>query len=213
MNVFILCTGRCGSMTFIEACKQITNYSCGHESREHLLGADRLNYPKNHIEADNRLSWLLGRLEAAYGDHAFYVHLKRDDTDTACSYTKRYERGIIRAYREDILFGSSPDYDPMAVCLDFCQTINANIAAFLKDKTQTMPFSFEYAKRDFAEFWNRIGAKGDLERALAAWDITYNASKPEQRVFPSRSDAPFFLKFRRKMKRMLHEFPTFIRNV
>jgi len=213
MNVFILCTGRCGSMTFIEACKQITNYSCGHESREHLLGVDRLNYPKNHIEADNRLSWFLGRLDETYGDHAFYVHLKRNEHDTAHSYSKRCASGIMRAYWQDILFGSSQELEPMAVCLDYCQTVNANIATFLKDKTHVMPFSFEHAKTDFVQFWNWIGAKGDLNKALAAWDITYNASKPELRVFPSRSDAPFFLKLWRKIKRVIHEFPSFIRNV
>ncbi|MEJ1383421.1 MAG: hypothetical protein RPV21_03475, partial [Candidatus Sedimenticola sp. (ex Thyasira tokunagai)] len=67
MNIFILNTGRCGSTTFIEACRHITNYSAAHESRIQLIGDRRLAYPQNHIEADNRLSWLLGRLEHTYG--------------------------------------------------------------------------------------------------------------------------------------------------
>ena len=45
MNIFVLCTGRCGSVTFTKACQHITNYTCTHESRVSLLGEDRLNYP------------------------------------------------------------------------------------------------------------------------------------------------------------------------
>lgn len=56
MNVFVLNSGRCGSTTFIAACRHITNYSSGHESRATLIGEERLAYPTQHIEADNRLS-------------------------------------------------------------------------------------------------------------------------------------------------------------
>lgn len=76
MNIFVLNTGRCGSTTLIKACRHITNYSEAHESRCAMLGRERLNYPPNHIEADKRLVWLLGRLDKEYGDDALYVHLK-----------------------------------------------------------------------------------------------------------------------------------------
>ena len=99
MNIFILNTGRCGSTTFIQACKHITNFSCAHESRTAILGKERMDYPDDHIEADNRLSWLLGRLDKKYGDDPFYVHLKRNENDTARSFTRRYSSGIIKAYR------------------------------------------------------------------------------------------------------------------
>ena len=85
MNVFVLSTGRCGSTTFIKACSHITNYSSAHESLSTRTGKQRLNYPENHIEADNRLSWLLGRLDNTYGDDAFYVHLNRNIEDTIAS--------------------------------------------------------------------------------------------------------------------------------
>lgn len=65
MNIFVLCTGRSGSKTFIKACNHITNYTCGHESRAKRAKLEsrlNLDYPPNHIEADNRLSWFLGRL-------------------------------------------------------------------------------------------------------------------------------------------------------
>lgn len=31
MNVFVLCTGRCGATTFHRACEHIENYSAGHD--------------------------------------------------------------------------------------------------------------------------------------------------------------------------------------
>lgn len=176
MNVFVLCTGRCGSTTFVEACRHITNYGAAHESRATVVGPERLSYPPDHIEADNRLSWFLGRLERAYGDEAFYVHLKRDDAATARSFARRYDAGIIKAYREAVLMGGAPGADPLRLCLDYCETVNANIEAFLRDKTKKAHVSLEHAKEDFANFWRLIRAEGDLAAALAEWDHVYNAS-------------------------------------
>src|SRR6478752_4229315 len=119
MNIFVLCTGRCGSTTFIKACSHISNFTSAHESRAHLIGEDRLDYPTNHIEADNRLSWLLGRLGRKYGRDAVYVHLKRNMRDTAHSFANGGGGGIIKAYKgSGIIMGSPRKCDPMAVALD-----------------------------------------------------------------------------------------------
>lgn len=91
MNVFVLGTGRCGTVTFIQACRHITNYSSGHESRRKMI-VDRVVYPANHIEADSRLAWRLGMLEQVYGRSAFYVHLTRDRRAVQRSYERKYER-------------------------------------------------------------------------------------------------------------------------
>jgi hypothetical protein len=176
MNIFVLNTGRCGSTTFIKACEHITNYSSAHESRSGFIGEAHFQYPPNHIEADNRLSWFLGRLDKIYGNDAFYVHLKRNEFDTARSFVKRFNTGIIGAYRANILMRCPPDSDSMAVCLDYCHTVNDNIELFLKDKTKVMAFSLETAKEDFHSFWDLINAEGNLSAALAEWDIAYNVS-------------------------------------
>jgi len=177
MNVFILNTGRCGSTTFVKACEHISNFSCAHESRTHLLGADRLNYPANHIEADNRLSWLLGRLDKVYGADAVYVHLKRNVLKTATSFIKRYNRGIIRAYRGDgIIMRLPPVTDPLSVALDYCDTVNSNIELFLKDKPNTIEFNLERVKQDFRVFWETIGAEGNIDDSLSEFETFYNAS-------------------------------------
>ena len=177
MNVFVLNTGRCGSATFIKACEHITNFSAGHETRSRLLGAARLAFPANHIEADNRLSWFLGRLHGKYGDNAFYVHLRRSDADTARSFANRYDNGIMVAYRNGILKGVSQSADPLEVSLDYCDTVNRNVEHFLEDKSDQMAFTLENAKKDFRRFWLRIGAEGDLEAALGEWDVAYNSTR------------------------------------
>jgi hypothetical protein len=177
VNVFVLCTGRSGSTTFIEACKHLTNYSSSHESRSNLIGEARFNYPPNHIEADNRLSWFLGRLEKKFGNEAFYVHLKRDHLHTAKSFLNRYERGIIKAYRSDIIMNIDNNADPLSICLDYCETIDANIELFLKNKERRMSFQLENAKEDFVVFWNAINGEGNLNAALNEWDIKHNDSK------------------------------------
>jgi len=176
MNIFILNSGRCGSTTFIKACSHITNYSSAHESLAQKIGAARLAYPENHIEADNRLSWILGRLDQTYGNNALYIHLHRNRDDAAASFARRESYGIMKAYREGILLEGEPQQNATEIALDYLDTIESNIELFLQDKRHKMGFRLESAKDDFTTFWDRIGAKGDLHTALAEWDTSYNAS-------------------------------------
>ena len=176
MNIFILNTGRCGSTTFIKACQHIMNYSASHESRSTLIGAQRLAYADNHIEADNRLSWLLGRLDRKYANNAFYVHLQRDINKTTNSFAKRSDFGIMLAYKEGILLGGDNAQSSHDIAMDYVDTVEANIALFLKDKTNVMNFQLENARQDFKSFWNTITAVGDLDKALREWDTAHNAS-------------------------------------
>ena len=177
MNIFVLNTGRCGSMTFIKACQHITNFTAMHKSRSNLIGAQRLAYANHHIEADNRLCWMLGRLDERYGDNALYVHLQRDHFNTANSFAKCSDSGIMRAYKEGILSGGNENQSPNDIARDYIQTINSNIDLFLKDKTNTIKFQLENAKEDFKIFWEKIGAEGDIEAALNEWDTSDNAAE------------------------------------
>ena len=180
MNVFVLCTGRCGSTTFTRAASHIRNYTSDHEGRAQRLGDERLSYPADHIEADNRLAWMLGRLEQRFGKDAFYVHLRRDPEAVARSYNSRWSKiGIISAYRNGILMGAE-GAEPYDVCVDLVRTIEANISAFLADKPRKMNFDIETAERDWLEFWNAIGAEGDLDASLAEWRVPHNATPPKK---------------------------------
>jgi len=176
MNIFILNTGRCGSTTFIQACRHIVNFTSGHESRSRMIGPERLSYPDRHIEADNRLSWFLGRLDRAYGSDAYYVHLGRERKATAASFARREGFGIMKAYREGILLEGKTDQTALDIAHDYIDTVEANIALFLRDKPNQMTFSLEQAREDFSVFWRWIGAEGDLEQALLEWGSRYNAS-------------------------------------
>ena len=176
MNVFILNTGRCGSSTFIKACSHISNYSAAHESRATLIGEQRLAYPAQHIEADNRLSWFLGRLDQQYADNALYIHLNRNKQKTIESFAKRADYGIMQAYKEGILLDGENNQSNEKIAADYIATVESNIEFFLKDKTHKMTFSLDNAKQDFEIFWTFISAEGNLQAALGEWDISYNAS-------------------------------------
>jgi hypothetical protein len=175
VNVFVLCTGRSGSLTFSRAAAHITNFTVAHESKAKLVGDARIAYPPNHIEVDNRLTWILGRLGECFGDDAFYVHLTRNSEATARSFNERWnmKEGIIAAYRDGILMGA--EADPMAVCADYVETVNSNIRAFLENKSHTMSFEVEHAQQHWPIFWRKIGAKGDMQAALNEWNTAHNA--------------------------------------
>jgi len=175
-NVFVLCTGRCGSVTFAKGCSHLTNFTIGHESRLKQTGRDRVAYPSRHIEVDNRLAWFLGYLEERYGDQAFYVHLTRDRDAVAASFNRRWHmRGsIMRGYCDHICM--APVKDPLAACYGYVDTVTANITAFLRDKSRVMRCRMEEHARDFPAFLDWIGAEGDLDAAMAEWSTPHNQS-------------------------------------
>lgn len=177
MNVFVLNTGRCGSVTFARACSHMSNYSSAHESRVKSIGAARLDYPDGHIEVDHFLSWFLGKLDEKYGDDAYYVHLTRDPEAVARSLSvRRHWIGeITTAYRDAILQDTR---EPLLdTCRDLVGTMNANIRHFLKDKSHRMEFALENADEDWPEFWHWIGAEGDYGASLSEWSVRHNASR------------------------------------
>ena len=164
MNVFVLCTGRCGSMTFERACRHASNYTTAHESGRQVRYS--LQYPDNHIEVDNRLAWFLGRLHKMYPT-AYYVHLMRDAEAAARSYAARKTleptkllHGFMGAIKQGRHAG------PLAEAREMVATVNANIGHFLRDKRH-MVINIETAIHSFPIFWQRIVAEGDLTAALA----------------------------------------------
>lgn len=182
MRVFILCTGRSGSMTLIRACKHIQNYTAGHETRSTTFGKERFAFPENHIEGDNRLSWVLGNLEKEHGDDAFYVHLKRNRDKVASSFMLRFYQpsSMIDAFCEGIKKSIPERLDSeerLAACYDYVDTVNSNIEYFLRNKSKKLEMNLENIKLDFKELWKMIEAEGNLEEALAEFDIRHNSSR------------------------------------
>ncbi|HPG09656.1 MAG TPA: hypothetical protein PKY06_22095 [Saprospiraceae bacterium] len=181
MRVFILCTGRSGSTAIINACKHIKNYTSSHESLTHSFGRDRFRYPENHIEADNRLAWHLGLLNKLYGDDPIYVHLKRDKEKVAQSFLKRFyiPGSIIDSFCEGIRMTPSEKLSKemrLKACYDYIDTVNANIEHFLAKKSKVITLNLETIRVDFIQFWNYLGAEGNLEKALHEFDKKHNAT-------------------------------------
>lgn len=184
-QVFVLCTGRCGSTTLAKACAHITNFSSGHETRTHLIGAGRLDYPANHIEIDNRLSFFLGRLEARFGDAPHFVHLTRDRAAVARSFAARADKplGLFRSYRDSLLLNlpkHAPQTPDLEVAGDLVDMMTENITQFLRGRPRVMTMRLETIDADFPRFWDWIGAEGDLEAAKAEWGQRYNATPQEK---------------------------------
>lgn len=178
MNVFVLGPGRCGTTTFIRACRHISNYTAGHETKAGSLAHERFPYPDHHIEADNRLTWLLGYLDKYYGDEAFYVYMTRHQDELIESFVKRFDFkiGIMKAYAHGILMNNDNSIKPHDFARDYLITIETNINAFLQNKSKKMLFSLENRHENFEIFWNRIRAAGEFDRAAAEWDVAHNAS-------------------------------------
>ena len=215
MNVFVLCTGRTGSVAFIEACQSITNFSATHESRMGMIGDARLKFPGNHIEADNRLSWFLGRMDTRYGKDAYYVHLQRDLNKTADSFAKRTGKGIMRAFADGILLPNplveNPD-EAWQVAYDLCQTVDQNIRHFLKDKPNKMEVHLENIVEDFENFWVWIEAEGDLEQAKRSLNTRKNTSEEYLQATKRNSLKPYShipLRMARKLERAIKGLPSY----
>jgi hypothetical protein len=175
--VFVLSTGRCGSLTFAKACEHITNYTVGHESRAHMIGPERLNYPDNHIEVDNRLCWFLGQLP----EDAFYVHLTRDPEEVARSYSRRWHKGgIMEAFARGITARADiADLDSMEIARWYVETVSSNIVNFIEKNGKWGKWTgvrLAEVQEHFSAFWYYTGAEGDLDAALAEFDVRHNAS-------------------------------------
>ncbi len=180
MNVFVLGTGRCGTVTFSKACARIANYTCGHESRSSLVGGARLGYPPNHIEVDPRLPWFLGKLARRYPG-AFYVHLVREPAAVAASIERRWggRASFARAFGESMLWRADRTASRLDIARFQIETMTANIELFLStlDDDQHMVAQLEEADDWFPKFWDQIGATGNMTRALHEFSIHYNSSQ------------------------------------
>lgn len=174
MRVFVLCTGRCGSLTFAKACQQMSNFTAGHESG---AGLYTLVYPEQHIEVDNRLAWMLGPLALKY-PNAIYVWLRRQRADVIESFTRRFvDSGIMHGFCRIVQRGPAQKlaremYPILAE--QYVDTVEANIATFLQDRIY-FEIYIEEPFNQFIRFWVTIGAEGDLAQAKKILRERYNA--------------------------------------
>lgn len=175
MRVFVLCTGRCGSLTFKKACSHISNYTSLHESKAKEVSLLRATYPDNHIEIDNRLNFFFGLIDEKYKDDVFFVHLKRNEKDVVKSFMKRFTKvGIMSGFYHSVFMLSKKEwFKKCRTAIMYVKTTNKNIELFLKDRPSICIDIYD-PKENFVLFWNAIGAEGDLNKALTEFDVKYN---------------------------------------
>jgi len=178
VRVFVLSPGRSGSLTFVEACSHIANFTAAHESRVRSVGHPRFAYPNDHIEADNRLTWFLGGLGAQERPDDRYVWLRRDRDAVVTSFLKRwrstYRSGIIEAFAHAIVMQPNDWADDVRedVVKFYVDTVESNIAQFV-EKREHMTVWLG-SPDDFTRFWAWVGAEGDLKAALETWATRHN---------------------------------------
>ncbi|WNC72544.1 hypothetical protein RGQ13_00800 [Thalassotalea psychrophila] len=212
-QVFVIGTGRCGTTTFKQACTHIKNFTCAHESRVNQLGEERLNYPKFHIECDNRLSWFLGRLENQFDQNkVLYIHLLRDEHQVSESYKKRFINGLIMpAYTSGIYIDLPKHIEPfkLAIAKDYVKTVKHNINSFLKDKPNQMTIDINNPKQSFIQFWQKVDANGDQKLALQELAKRFNYSGSWQKRTEENN---LLIRMFHKVRRIIIKFPGFLRN-
>lgn len=154
MNVFVLSTGRSGTMTIAKVFAHATNLTSGHETAAGSFYP--LDYPADHLEADNRLSWMLGALHERFPD-ALYVHLIRDREQVARSFEARrdYPGASIRGFGAGIL--GRGDRFP-------AERYQAAETVRLEELPASVP-----------RLWWFVGAQGDLDAAVAEASVHHNA--------------------------------------
>lgn len=184
MRVFVLCTGRCGSLTFAKACGHLTNFTAGHETGLTSVGSDFLRYPDQHIEVDNRLVWMLGLLEQGYGDDSTrYLWLRRRTPEVVDSQAARIRkhRSMVYGFGQNVLRLTKPvEVDAHDVAHRMVQVIESNLRDFLYQSrfcTRWMSGFIEDATDWFGRFAAWIGADGDLDAARRELTIHHNARK------------------------------------
>jgi len=178
-RVFVLCTGRCGSVTFAKACGHVTNYSVGHETIGLRHGLD---YPDNHIEANNRLIFYLGLLRSKF-PAARYVHLVRDEQATARSYAAR---SLDKPWRLPAMWrygvrmgwyvnqGKDVERSIEQDCREMVAAMNSLIELGLSDLPALRVRIEE--PTDFRRFWEWAGCVGDAHAALETFRQKHNAT-------------------------------------
>jgi hypothetical protein len=188
MNVFAIGTGRSGTKTFYEACKHITNFTVGHETRVSETGPDRIFYPDRHIEVDHRLTFFKGQLVYAHNPaYTHFVHVTRNHLDIEASWLKRtkIKGSMINTWPQAAFFRPDPLTHPSAYAQHYVRATLADIEFFMwaygskygGDKIHTIRIDDEFSgEASFRRFWRLIGAQGDMVAALETLKERHNAS-------------------------------------
>ena len=170
MRVFVTGTGRCGTVTFARACKHITNYTSAHETQSRRRTVS-LDYPDNHIEVDPHFAHYMGPMIHTHPG-AMWVHLWRDRDAVIRSIMKK---GNLQHWSRVALWRVQQDEEVATLVHD---ALYSNIRAHLIRSVQKkLHIETPVSEAAFRDFWNAIGAEGDLGAACKELEIKHNRSR------------------------------------
>lgn len=177
-NIFIVSSGRTATTAMAKACAHLEGYSADHESRARRPFAERLNYPKWHIEADNRLLFFLMQLEDKYGDNALYIYLERDAEAVAKSYAGRWHLtvSIVRTFTHGIKMASrvtKPDI--IDHCRDFVNYSDDSFRRFLSRRSNVVFMDVSDLEGEFPKLCDALGV-ATPEKSLEELRIRHNTN-------------------------------------
>lgn len=170
MNVFFISPGRTGTTTISVAFSCITGFTSLHESRVKFLGDERVNYPTNHFECDNRLVWFLPRLSKKYAESSILVIVNREKLKIASSYNQRWGGiGIMRAYSQGILMRHLNENN-LEVCKDYVDNVYEQLDFAKEEWGKVIYLDLDNPKQGVIEILKEINKEEYTDEILESFD-------------------------------------------
>ena len=175
MRVFVTGIGRCGTVSFKEACSHITNYSSAHETVN-----PKLVYPDNHIEVNPHMRQCIREVAKKYPNEK-WIHLIRNKTDNVRSLSVLDDGVIMTCYW--VLRGSTIGETPIDIAETYYRDENNLIRDQLKlyvPPENTMILYLDMIQNFWKSFWEFIGAEGDFQSSIQSWDTPHNTTEERE---------------------------------
>jgi len=170
MNVFFISPGRTGTTTISIAFSCVDGFTSLHESRVNFLGDERVDYPSNHFECDNRLVWFLPRLTKKYSQTSILVIVNREKLKIASSYNQRWGGiGIMRAYSQGILMRHLKDNN-LDVCMDYVDNVYEQLEFVKGSWAKVISLDLDNPKEGVVEILNEIGKEQYVSEILKSFN-------------------------------------------
>lgn len=167
VRVFVVGTGRCGTVTFYRACRHIIGFTCDHEGKAGSVPPWYFN--DNHIEIGSHLYPQMSQLVKRYPD-ARWVHLYRNKKDcvrsivTQCrTEMEHYSQMWFHAFRAS----------PEKIAAAYYDSVNATIPVVVPE---CLPIPIEHATELWEVFLDYIGGPECSPDAVKELELQYNAT-------------------------------------
>lgn len=177
MRVYVVGTGRCGSVTIAAALKEtVTNLTVGHETfaNGHPSNMAYPGLPDDHIEVDHRLTFHLGPilLDVMKGE-AIVVWLRRNTEAVVRSWLRRFKvkGGMMRSWANGVAYfrpelRSADDLEHVA--RSYVTHVERHLQSVFEchEGADLVRLHIEKPEPGLRELWKLAGLEGDLDRCL-----------------------------------------------